>query len=64
MVISAPVLPNNRITDFHSNEHLEGIDKFCLVHPDTEWKKGLEYAEKIGLGTQEYELIPLLMHNR
>lgn len=57
MVISAPVLPNNRITDSHHHEHLEGEDKFCLVHPDTEWRKGLEYAEKIGLGTQEYELI-------
>lgn len=57
MVIAAPTLGNNRITDLDHHEHLEGEDKFCLVHPNTEWKKGLDYAEKIGLGTQEYELI-------
>ncbi len=57
LVNSAPVLPNNKITDNHPHEHLNGEDKFCLVHPDTEWKKGLEYAEKIGLGKLNYELI-------
>jgi len=57
LVIAAPILQNNKLTDLHPHEHLEGKDKFCLVHPDTEWKKGLEYAEKIGLGNQEYELI-------
>jgi hypothetical protein len=37
---------------FHSGE-----DKFGHVHIDTDWKIGLNYAEKIGLGTQNYDLI-------
>jgi len=36
---------------------LQGEDKFKLVHPDTDWKTGLVYAEKIGLGSMKYELI-------
>ena len=32
-------------------------DHFNDVHPDTSWKQGLEYAEKIGLGTRDYNLI-------
>lgn len=31
-------------------------DHFHMTHPDTEWKVCLEHAEKIGLGTREYEL--------
>lgn len=37
--------------------HLEGEDKFHLIHPDTNWQAGLRYAEEIGLGSQAYELI-------
>ncbi len=37
---------------FHSGE-----DKFGHVHIDTDWKIGLNYAEKIGLGTQNYDFI-------
>ncbi|MDR0510776.1 MAG: DUF362 domain-containing protein [Rikenellaceae bacterium] len=34
----------------------EGVDKFRLIHPDTDWQSGLAHAEKIGLGEREYEL--------
>ena len=27
------------------------------MHPDTNWQAGLEHAEKIGLGTRNYELV-------
>ena len=27
------------------------------MHPETNWQAGLEHAEKLGLGTQQYELI-------
>ncbi|MCD8043678.1 MAG: DUF362 domain-containing protein [Tannerellaceae bacterium] len=57
LVTAAPVLDNNRISDIHSHDHLVGEDKFCLIHPDTNWKAGLEHAEKIGIGTREYELV-------
>lgn len=57
MVINAPLLRGNKLAETHPHEHLEGEDKFHLIHPDTNWQAGLEHAEKIGLGTQEYELI-------
>lgn len=60
MVIKAPVLGGNRLADKceHAHEHhLEGEDKFHLIHPDTNWQSSLSYAEEIGLGTRNYELI-------
>ncbi len=36
-----------------------GKDKFKLIFPNTDWKTGLDYAEKIGLGLQDYELIKI-----
>lgn len=32
-------------------------DKFNFLHPDTNWSTGLDYAEQIGLGTNDYTLI-------
>lgn len=57
MVINAPLIGGNKLAEAHPHKHLEGEDKFHLIHPDTNWQAGLEHAEKIGLGTQEYELI-------
>lgn len=57
MVINAPLIGGNKLAETHPHEHLEGEDKFHLIHPDTNWQAGLEHAEKIGLGIQEYELI-------
>lgn len=57
MVTNAPILPNNRLADKHPHEHLEGEDKFHHMHPDTNWRAGLEHAEKLGIGTMQYELI-------
>ena len=34
-------------------------DYFDAVSPGTDWRTGPEHAEKIGLGTQDYELITL-----
>jgi uncharacterized Fe-S center protein len=59
MVIKAPILGGNRLSENHPHEHLEGKDKFHLIHPDTNWQAGLEHAEKIGLGTRKYELIEM-----
>ena len=36
---------------------LKGKDKFKMIHPRSDWKVGLAYAEKIGLGSMNYELI-------
>lgn len=34
-------------------------DKFKMAHKGLEWKTQLEHAEKIGLGTMEYELVEI-----
>ncbi|MBR5641730.1 MAG: DUF362 domain-containing protein [Firmicutes bacterium] len=38
-------------------EAIEEGDIFKMVHPNTKWQAGLEHAEKLGMGTREYELI-------
>lgn len=35
----------------------DGHDHFHLAHPDTNWKSCVEHAEKIGIGSRDYELI-------
>lgn len=41
-------------------ENLEaGSDKFKSIYPKVEWPLQLEYAEKIGLGTRDYELVKI-----
>jgi uncharacterized Fe-S center protein len=37
-------------------EHHHDEDVFHLGHPDTDWEAGLIHAERIGLGTRNYEL--------
>lgn len=44
--------------DCHCHEHGHD-DKFRLLHPNTNWQSGLKYAEEIGMGTREYELIKI-----
>lgn len=39
------------------NADVADCDVFHAAHSNTDWQVGLDYAEKIGLGTQEYELI-------
>lgn len=67
MVNAAPVLSTTNV--LHDKEqhscscgcqdahHHHQDDKFHMMHPDTDWKAGLDYAEQIGLGTCSYELV-------
>jgi uncharacterized Fe-S center protein len=57
MVIAAPALPNSRINKEKAHDHFIGKDKFALTHPNVHWEAGLAHAEKIGLGTREYEIV-------
>lgn len=57
LVIQAPVLHSSGLGEKHPHEPLEGEDKFCLIHPDTNWQAGLDHAEKIGIGTRKYKLV-------
>ena len=60
MVIQAPILHgNNCLATAPEHDDLCGCDKFHLMHPDTDWLAGLRHAEKIGLGTMEYELVKI-----
>ncbi len=43
--------------EVHTHGEYQGVDKFKLLHPKTNWKIGLAHGEKIGLGSMEYELI-------
>ena len=56
MVTAAAANTDSRL---NVSEHgkLQGKDKFKLVHPNTDWRITLAHAEKIGLGSMEYELI-------
>jgi uncharacterized Fe-S center protein len=49
----------NTVLNVARHGELQDVDKFKLIHPNTDWKAGLKYAEEIGLGTVEYELIKL-----
>jgi uncharacterized Fe-S center protein len=57
MVTRAPILPGSCLSEKHPNDACLDADKFHLVHPDTNWQAGLAHAERIGIGTQSYELI-------
>ena len=37
----------------------EDHDHFHRIHPETDWFSCIEHAEKLGLGTREYELIKI-----
>lgn len=41
----------------HGNE--SGHDHFYMTHPDTEWKSCIAHAVKLGLGTDQYELVTI-----
>lgn len=56
----APIIPGSYLADQIHKNHVhdpEDHDRFTCTHPETDWRVCLEHAEKIGLGTREYELI-------
>ncbi len=55
LVNSAPPIMKSCIGSIY--EKSPNKDKFTLAQPHTDWRLGLDYAEKIGLGSQKYELI-------
>ena len=61
LVCAAPPMPNSVLGEAVAKdaEGCQGHDHFHNISPDSEWKMCLEHAEKIGLGTREYELIKI-----
>ena len=49
----------NTILNTHKLGELQDVDKFKMIHPNTDWLAGLKYAEEIGLGSLNYELITI-----
>ena len=54
-VNAQPVISGTAAAEGDCHDH----DHFHRVHPDTSWQSCLEHAEKIGIGTREYELIKI-----
>ncbi|MBN2481682.1 MAG: DUF362 domain-containing protein [Bacteroidales bacterium] len=59
MVREAPSLPSCRIHNNRTYSDHKGEDKFKLAHPEVFWEAALDHAEKIGIGTREYKLVPV-----
>ncbi len=59
LVNAAAPLPDSQLSDNMKKHPAEctGHDHFHNSTPESEWKSCLEHAEKIGIGTREYELI-------
>ena len=54
-VNAQPIVENSLLGE---REHVHG-DHFKDVHPNTEWQVCLDHAEKLGIGTRQYELIKI-----
>lgn len=56
--LAATPLPGSHLHDrMHSHDFCDHHDHFKNSTPESEWRSCLEHAEKIGLGSREYELI-------
>jgi uncharacterized Fe-S center protein len=56
-MVTAAAANTGSCLNIHEPGMLQGEDKFKLIHPRTDWRACLVHAEKIGLGSMEYELI-------
>lgn len=54
MVNKQPIMPGSLLEACKDHE---ADDYFRKIGPDTDWRSCVNHAEKIGLGTQEYELV-------
>ena len=54
-----PVIAGSVLQENKEHDHDESHDHFHITHPDTNWKSCVEHAEKIGIGSRDYELIEI-----
>lgn len=61
IVNNAPVIAGSELAENILKDSMEAVkhDHFHNTHPNTNWHTCLEHAEKIGLGTCDYELIEI-----
>lgn len=56
--LAAAPMPGSQLSDHLADPHFHNHhDHFKNSTPESEWKSCLEHAEKIGLGSRDYELI-------
>ena len=56
--LAASPLPNSQLSDHMAEKgFIDHHDHFKNSTPESEWRSCLEHAEKIGLGSREYELV-------
>lgn len=56
--LDATPLPGSQLSDnMRKSGFVDQHDHFCNSTPESEWRSCLEHAEKIGLGTRNYDLI-------
>lgn len=56
-VVAQPAMPGSLL--FDKGYDCSCGDLFQAAHPDTRWQVCLEHAEKLGLGSREYDLITI-----
>ena len=63
-VMAQPALPDTELTEAMAKAEAAGgieegheHDYFQITHPDTDWRACIDHAEKIGLGTRNYEIV-------
>ena len=54
-VNAQPVIANSALAEGDEHDH----DHFHRVHPETNWISCMDHAQKLGIGTKEYELIKI-----
>ena len=54
-----PVIKGSVLCENKKHDHDEHHDHFHVTHPDTNWRSCVEHAQKIGIGSMEYELIEI-----
>ena len=59
MVIAQPAFPNSVLFDEKCDCDRSQSDLLIANHPNTDWKTCVEHAEKLGIGTRQYELIKI-----
>ncbi|HIZ77082.1 MAG TPA: DUF362 domain-containing protein [Firmicutes bacterium] len=58
--LAASPLPNCQLADnMAKDDFVDHHDHFTNSRPESEWRSCLEHAEKIGLGSREYELVTI-----
>jgi len=59
LVNKEPALPGSCMINHSEAGMAAGSDKFRAIYPNVDWPLQLAYAEQIGLGSRDYELIKL-----